>query len=309
MWLAALKDANQVVEGDWEWTGQFEQFAGSNSTCSVKNHWLQLLDPSVVSSAWSGKDSMTTYAFQSTELIAITALIYSSVKSKVNYLPTVPWCDTFPYWTSSGMYYITIFEFVLTFEKMPPVSLLKMRAHLAILIKNNVFAPNVHQPLFHLTVWQNWSSTLECIFCTTGLSGIATILVVSACARTVMSTSKKVKAERAATMLIRTNPTVPMHLVSLCTLQANLHSRLPAWTSQGHVHFVRQSFGNTTLKCTSRWLIQLQRLRTTSNITRLRKPNVLNSNFITKNGTSNVGLHWEILMISMFQKLIAHNLF
>jgi hypothetical protein len=105
MRLVALKETGQIVEGDWEWTGQFERLAGSNSICSVESRWVQLLDPSVISSARDGKDGMMTYAFQSQELMAITALLYNVVQAEVDSLPCVPWSDTFPYRTLSGEYY------------------------------------------------------------------------------------------------------------------------------------------------------------------------------------------------------------
>ena len=48
MRLAPVKLGEENDEGDWEWTGQFEHLAGSNSTCEIDSNWMQLLNPATV---------------------------------------------------------------------------------------------------------------------------------------------------------------------------------------------------------------------------------------------------------------------
>lgn len=63
---------------DWEWTGQFER-----STCDLEGRSVQLLDPTVIHFTRPGHDQIPTYGFQSAELIAIAAIIYGNIYSKL----------------------------------------------------------------------------------------------------------------------------------------------------------------------------------------------------------------------------------
>jgi hypothetical protein len=94
MHLATLSGHDQ---GDWEWTGQFKR-----STCDLEGRSIQLLDPTIIRSTRPGRDQMPTYGFQSAELIAIAAVLYGNVRSEIDTLPSVPWCEIFPYRTPDG---------------------------------------------------------------------------------------------------------------------------------------------------------------------------------------------------------------
>jgi hypothetical protein len=45
MCLAPVKLGEENDDGDWEWTGRFEDLTGTNSTCEVDSNWIQLLNP------------------------------------------------------------------------------------------------------------------------------------------------------------------------------------------------------------------------------------------------------------------------
>jgi hypothetical protein len=94
MELACLSGNNQ---GDCEWTGQYTW-----STCDLKGHSIQLLDPTITQSTYPGHDQTPMYCFQSGELISITVLLHGNMCSEVNTLPYIPWCETFPYQIPSG---------------------------------------------------------------------------------------------------------------------------------------------------------------------------------------------------------------
>jgi hypothetical protein len=84
-------------KGDWEWTGQF-----TRSTCDVDGHSVQLIDPTVIHSTRPGRDQMPTYCFQSSELLAIAAALYGNTRSDIDTIPSVSWCETFPYRLPNG---------------------------------------------------------------------------------------------------------------------------------------------------------------------------------------------------------------
>jgi hypothetical protein len=84
-------------EGDWEWTGQYKRY-----TCDLEGRSIQLLDPAIIRSTRLGHDQMPTYCFQSGELVTIAAVLYGNMRSEVDALPCVPWCEAFPYRMPNG---------------------------------------------------------------------------------------------------------------------------------------------------------------------------------------------------------------
>jgi hypothetical protein len=98
MQLASLSGHDK---GDWEWTGQFKR-----STCDLEECSIQLLDPTILYSTHAGRDQMPTYGFQSAEMTAISVVLYGNIRSKIDSLPSVPWCKMFPYRMPNGRCYI-----------------------------------------------------------------------------------------------------------------------------------------------------------------------------------------------------------
>jgi hypothetical protein len=102
MRLAPVKLGEENDDGDWEWTGRFEHLTGTNSTCEIDSHRIQLLNPATSPPTRHGNVNLMTYRFLSAEVVAVANLLHEKLKSQFDRLPTVTWSETFPYRTRDG---------------------------------------------------------------------------------------------------------------------------------------------------------------------------------------------------------------
>ena len=102
MRLAPVKLGEENDDGDWEWTGRFEDLTGTNSTCEVDSNWIQLFNPATSPPTRQGNINLMTYRFLSAELVAVASLLHDKIGSQFDRIPAVAWSQTFPYRTRNG---------------------------------------------------------------------------------------------------------------------------------------------------------------------------------------------------------------
>ena len=84
---------------DWEWNGAFECCSAFQN---AEGQWIDLIDPEVQQVSHGQNFGSDTYAFRSTELCAMAAMIYQCISNDVSRLPEIMQTETFPYHSAEG---------------------------------------------------------------------------------------------------------------------------------------------------------------------------------------------------------------
>ena len=96
----SLCDVSHQPDGpDWEWNGAFERRSAFQH---AEGQWIDLIDPEVQRASRGRNVGSDTYAFRSTELRAMAAMIYQRISNDVSRLPEIMQTETFPYRSAEG---------------------------------------------------------------------------------------------------------------------------------------------------------------------------------------------------------------
>ena len=96
----SLCDISHQPDGpDWEWNGAFER---RSTFQNAEGQWIDLIDPEVQRASRGRNVGSDTYAFRSTELRAMAAMIYQHISNNVSRLPEIMQTETFPYRSAEG---------------------------------------------------------------------------------------------------------------------------------------------------------------------------------------------------------------
>ena len=96
----SLCDISHQPDGpDWEWNGAFEHRSAFQN---AEGQWIDLIDPEVQRASRGRNIGSDTYAFRSTELRAMAAMIYQRISNDVSRLPEIMQTETFPYRSAEG---------------------------------------------------------------------------------------------------------------------------------------------------------------------------------------------------------------